>query len=160
MKKFVFFLFLILFPCIVNASSAYIKNFEVLNGKLSIPFQEKNNIYTIYLNEGANTLEYIYELEDENASVEILNQEYIEGIENVATIKVIDEQTKETQMYTFYLEKEKTQSVSLDLTNVKALEPQKEIPYLKEITIGICSILIFFFFRLLIWNFYKKNKHR
>lgn len=128
-----------------------------MNGRLSIPFQQKNNIYTIYLNDGANTLEYVYELEDENSKIEILNQEYIEGIENIFTIKVTDEETKDIQIYTFYLEKEKTQSVNLDLSNIKALEQKKEIPHLKEITIVICSIFILILFKFFIWNFYKKR---
>ena len=92
-------------PFNTSASSAYIKSFEVSNGNLSIPFNEKNNIYTIYLNEGTTSLEYTYELEDEKASVEITGEEYQEGIENIMTIKVVDEETKESQSYIFYMEK-------------------------------------------------------
>lgn len=147
-------------PFKVFASSAYLKSFEVINGTLSIPFNEKNNVYTIYLNEGVTSLEYTYELENENANVEITGENIEEGKENIMTIKIIENDTKETQNYVFYLEPIKTKSVNLDLSNVKALDTQKEIPHLKEITISICSVIIFILFKLLILNFFKKRKNQ
>lgn len=157
MKKAIFFLFLLFLPSIVSASS-YLTSFEVLNGTLSIPFTEKNNIYTVYLNDAASSLEYEYTLDNPESEVEIIGNEYNQNEENVMILKVKEKETSETETYTFYLEKEETSTVGMSLNDNTALETTKEIPHLKEIVIGICSILILLLFKLLIINFWKKNK--
>ncbi len=158
MKKFIF-LFLFLMPMVVNASSNYIKEFEVLNGTLSIPFNEKNNIYTIVLNEEATSAIYNYKLEDDTASIEVLGNEYHENEENIMILKITDSKTKESQSYTFYLEKEKKSTVSFNLANETKAE-KKEIPHLKEIIITICGLIILILFKLLILNFFQKKDQR
>lgn len=162
MKKVLLFFFCLFLPIFVSASGGYIKEFNVENGKISIPFNEKNNLYTIMLNEEADKVESSYKLEIDSDQVEVIGNAYKENQENIMILKVKDKNGIEQQTYTFYLEKESTQSVSLDLSNSNRLELQnhEEIPHLKEIVISICVIIIFILFKLLILNFFKKSKNK
>ena len=97
MKKFFFFLILLLFPIVVSAGS--IQNLEVKNGTLSRKFESNNNIYSVILYDGEQNPIFDYDLSNENCSVEI------EDTDNITQIHVtLDNNLKET--YTFYVEKE------------------------------------------------------
>ena len=158
LKKIVLFLLLLILPLKVSASS-YIQDFQVKNGTLTIPFNEKNNLYTIKLEENAQEVLFEYCLENEQSKVEIIGNNYKNQEENVMILKVIDEENNDSQSYTFYLEKEEDKSViAIPNDTLNNIENTKEIPYLKEIVIGICLALIVTLFKILIINFFKKSK--
>ena len=72
MRKVIFALFCFFSWEMVFASSTYLVSMEPMNGSLLTPFRSQNNVYTIRLNEEASKLEFQYEIEDKEASVEIL----------------------------------------------------------------------------------------
>lgn len=162
MKRFLFFLLLFFIPFHVSAESAYIKEFEVLNGHLSLPFNEQNNIYTIYLEEEAQKVEFTYSLEDEQSSIEIIDETWTEEKENIMIVKVKSKNELETQTYTFYLEKESNQAVVLDNTEFTTLNITKKerSPYLAPMVIISCIFTIFVLFYFLIIRYMKKIKRK
>jgi len=108
MKKFFFFLILLLFPIVVSAGS--IQNLEVKNGTLSRKFESNNNIYSVILYDGEQNPIFDYDLSNENCSVEI------EDTDNITQIHVtLDNNLKET--YTFYVEKEEDVPVFKEFSN-------------------------------------------
>lgn len=158
-KRFFFLIFILIFPLTVEASS-YLKDFQVKNGQLLSPFTEKNNIYTIKLEEDQTVVEFEYTKEDQT-KIEVIGNQYQDNQENVMIIKVMNEQTQESETYTFYLEKEKTSPSAFAFTEENKLEvTPKEIPYLKPMIITICSLLILIIFKLLILNFFKKDEKK
>lgn len=155
MKKFFFFCFLF-FPVQVLAGS--ITNLEVLNGTLSREFDSNNNVYSVVLNEGENTLKLDYVLEDQEALVTIEGNDYQVGEDNVAVLNVTNSDgTKES--YTFYLEKEETQAVFEEVSLMD--DPaEKEIAFL-EVYVGIgCFIVILILFKVIILGFSKKKRRK
>lgn len=159
MKKISVFFFFFLFPLLVSANSSYLKEFEVLNGTMSIPFQEKNNLYTILLNEGEEEVKFDYELSNSNQTLEVISNQYEKGKENVMILKVQDLKTLETQTYTFYLEREEEISVSNVFFDSTALEvPKERKGFVNQILIIVsCIFIIFLLFKFLIWDFLFKK---
>lgn len=160
MKYFFLFLSFLFVPVTVSAETAYLKEFNVANGILSIPFNEQNNIYTIYLAEDAKKVEFTYSLEDPESTIEIIDDSWEEEKENIMLVKVKSKNELESQVYTFYLEKEVTQSVALDTNMETSLNVTKRerSPYLIPI-IGILYILIVFsLFYILIIRYLKPRK--
>ena len=123
-----FFLFFLFFwiPINTSAKDSYLKEFEVLNGKLSIPFNEKNNIYTIYLEEEATKVEFSYTLEDPESNLEIIDDQWIENENNIMILKIKSQDALEIQTYTFYLEKEFDQTVGLENNEFTSLNITKK----------------------------------
>lgn len=136
------------------------KDIQISNGTLSIPFTEKNNIYTIYLNEGAEYVEFTYELSDGCTIEEISGETYQKNKENKMVIKIADQAKIETQEYIFYLEKESDTPVFQTgyLTNHDDM--QKEIPYLKPLVILICASIILGLFKIFVLNFGKEKRKK
>jgi len=132
----------------------------VTNGTLSIPFQQENNIYTIYLEEDAEKVEFQYQLEDDESTIEIIDNEYQSGRENVMMMKVTSKNGLESQHYTFYLEKEKDQASSFLTDQFTALNipAQKQSPLLAPCVILGCVAIILVLFYILIFRFLKKKK--
>lgn len=155
MKKFFFFCFLF-FPVQVLAGS--ITNLEVLNGTLSREFDSNNNVYSVVLNEGENTLKLDYLLEDQEALVTIEGNDYQVGEDNVAVLNVTNSDgTKES--YTFYLEKEEIQAV-FEEVNLMDEPAEKKIAFL-EVYVGIgCFIVILILFKVIILGFSKKKRRK
>ena len=155
MKKFFFFCFLF-FPVQVLAGS--ITNLEVLNGTLSREFDSNNNVYSVVLNEGENTLKLDYLLEDQEALVTIEGNDYQVGEDNVAVLNVTNSDgTKES--YTFYLEKEEIQAV-FEEVNLMDEPAEKKIAFLEVyVSIG-CFIVILILFKVIILGFSKKKRRK
>ncbi len=156
-----FFLFLF-FPLAVFADEVYLKNFEVINGSLSISFEPMNNIYTIYLEEEEDRVNFTYDLSKEGLQVSVLGEEYVEGRQNVMTISLADENEIGHQTYTFYLEKKSSEEVFMNDGNTFGLDisPEKEIPFLKLKVILICTILILVLFNYLVLRIFVKKKQK
>lgn len=152
-------LFLFFLTLNVNAASTSLTNFEVSNGVLLYPFSASNNVYTIRLEEDAEQVMFTYQLEDETAHIEIVDNIFEDNQENVMLLKITNEEQKESEVYTFYLEKEETAAtLNLDSTANTLTIPKKErspflVPILFLSCAGINSILFYF----LIVRFLKKS---
>lgn len=152
-------LFLFFLPLNVNAASTSLTNFEVSNGVLLYPFSASNNVYTIRLEEDAEQVMFTYQLEDETAHIEIVDNIFEDNQENVMLLKITNEEQKESEVYTFYLEKEEiAATLNLDSTANTLTIPKKErspflVPILFLSCAGINSILFYF----LIVRFLKKS---
>ncbi len=147
MKKFFFFLILLLFPIVVSAGS--IQNLEVKNGTLSRKFESNNNIYSVILYDGEQNPIFDYDLSNENCSVEI------EDTDNITQIHVtLDNNLKET--YTFYVEKEEDVPVFKEFSNdPKTI--QAKLPHL-EIYVGmVCLFVIVVLFKCIVLGFKKRK---
>ncbi|MCI8575034.1 MAG: cadherin-like beta sandwich domain-containing protein [Bacilli bacterium] len=152
-------LLLLIIPYNVNAASNYLSNLEVTNGTLLTVFNEKNNIYTIRLDEDAQNVIFTYELKDESARIEVIDNHYDEAKENIMIIKVTNEEGTETQTYTFYLEKEESIATTAieDATSTLTITKKERSPFLAPSVIIICALCIAILFYLLIIRFFKKK---
>ena len=129
---------------IVYADS--LKHFEVLNGKLSIPFDKTINRYTVYLAEGESTIKANYILQNEKNTVQI------DENDEVAIYSVFDNDQK-IEDYYFY------KKLSFDETlvfkeNINSQE-KEEIPNLHIYVIGVCSLIILILFKVIVIGFKK-----
>ena len=145
MKKIFFFL---LFLIVFNVNAETIKHFEVLNGKLSIPFDSKVNNYTVYLVDGETNIKANYNLLDESNTVEVEE-------DNEKAIYKVFKNGEELEEYTFYknLEEEKP------VFNEYAASPKQEkIKNLEFYVFGTCAFIIIILFKIIVLGFKKKHK--
>ncbi|MCI8467391.1 MAG: hypothetical protein HFI08_04305 [Bacilli bacterium] len=153
------FLLLLLIPYNVNATSSYLIDFQVTNGNLLTKFNEQNNLYTIKLEEEAETVEFTYKLKEDTSNIEIFDNHYEEDKENIMIIKVSNKEKTDYQTYTFYLEKEEsTMTTSIeDTTNTLTITKQERSPFLAPSVILVCTLCIAVLFYVLIIRFFKKK---
>ena len=156
MKKIFFFL-LSFFSFIPFVFADSIKNLEVVNGTLSREFESTNNVYSVILEDSADSLKVTYELNDPEAKVVFHNNEYIDDGENKMEMEI--ENTDGTkEIYTFYLEKEETTPVFNETVLTNNMSSQKEIPFLSwYVGIG-CFIVIALLFKIIVLGFKKRKK--
>lgn len=156
MKKIFFFLFSF-FSFIPFVFADSIKNLEVVNGTLSREFESTNNVYSVILEDSADSLKVTYELNDPEAKVVFHNNEYIDDGENKMEMEI--ENTDGTkEIYTFYLEKEETTPVFNETVLTNNMSSQKEIPFLSwYVGIG-CFIVIALLFKIIVLGFKKRKK--
>ena len=157
-KSLSIFCFFFLFLTTSNAS-ADMTAFEVLNGTLLVPFESKNNVYTILLNQGEDTVQFDYQLAS-GATIEIINPKYDPNkLENKMEIMITGEKKEEKQIYEFYLEQEEQAIPTFKSDQDLAFSPSKKerspylIPAILISYIFIISILFYF----LIIRFWKSK---
>ncbi len=148
----ILFLFLLLIP-INTYASAYITDFQVQNGQLSLPFQKENNLYTIYLEKGETKVDFTYQLEEEDAIVKVFENMDPSGEENELIMEVTKNEEKQT--YTFYVEKEEETPVFQEWEEQP--KPQRS-PYLMPCIIISSALCILTLFYLLIIRGYPNAK--
>ena len=146
MKKLFFFL-LLFFSFNVNAET--IKHFEVLNGKLSIPFDSKVNDYTVYLVEGETKIKANYNLIDEKNTVEIKE-------DNEKAVYTVFNNNEELEKYTFY--KNIVEDVPVFKESNNSKPEVKKIKYLEFYVFGTCAFIILILFKVIVLGFKKKHK--
>ena len=146
MKKLFFFLLLFLS---FNVNAETIKHFEVLNGKLSIPFDSKVNNYTVYLIDGETKIKANYNLIDEKNTVEIKE-------DNEKAIYTVFNNNEELEEYIFY------KNIKEDIPVFKEnVSPKKEIKKIKNLGLyvfGPCVLIIIILFKIIVLGFKKKHK--
>lgn len=146
MKKLFFFLCLLL---TFNVKAETIKHFEVLNGKLSIPFDSKVNNYTVYLIDGEDTIKANYNLIDENNTVQVKE-------DNEKAVYTVYQGDEQLEQYVFYKNLEEEVPVFSESINYQA-KPQK-IKNLEIYVFGSCALLIIILFKVIVLGFKKKHK--
>ncbi len=148
MKK-LFFFFLFLFIGIPTIQADSLKHFEVLNGKLSIPFDPKVNTYTVYLIANATNIEANYSLMDKNNEVKIEE-------DNEKAIYTVYNKEGKIEEYTFYKNLENTDEIPVFQEYV-ANDTDQTIPYLKYYVLGGCAFIILCLFKIIVIGFKKKS---
>ena len=146
MKKLFFFL---LFFLSFNVNAETIKHFEVLNGKLSIPFDSKVNDYTVYLVDGETKIKANYNLIDEKNTVEIKE-------DNEKAVYTVFNNNIELEKYTFY--KNIKEEIPVFNENINSKIEEKEIKNLALYVFGTCGIIIIILFKVIVLGFKKKHK--
>ena len=146
MKKLFFFLLLLI---TFNVNAETIKHFELLNGKLSIPFDSKVNYYTVYLVDGETKIKANYNLIDEDNTV------LIDEDNEKAVYKVFDNNVL-LEEYTFYKNMKEDTPVFNEIINPKPEE--KTIKHLGLYVFGTCGLIIIILFKVIVLGFKKKHK--
>lgn len=149
MKKIFFFFFCFFSFLSWNVQAETMKHFEVLNGKLSIPFDSKVNDYTVYLIDGATKIEANYSLLKDTYQVDI--QEDPEK-----TVYSIFEEGKVLEQYTFYKDQKESTPVFQEMSSVKSPKEVRN-PHLRIYVIGGCTLIILLLFKIIVLGF-KKQK--
>ena len=112
MKKILLIIaiFLINIPVVLAENSAYLSELSVGQGELSPSFDKNNNTYTIDIDDDETKLDINYTLEDDNATVEILDNDLITEKNHTVTIKISN--NEEIQIYKILVNKIKNESVA------------------------------------------------
>lgn len=140
--KKLFFLILLFFPVLVNASK--ISNLKVLNGTLSREFEPTNNLYSVDLNKGETHLKFDYTLEEAEDVVNMVQED------NKVLLKITSKDNSE-ETYVFYVNQEYSTPV---FKENKVKEGQtKEIPNLKYYVISIVFVIILILFKVIVLGF-------
>ena len=145
MKKIFFFLGLLL---AFNVEAETIKHFEVLNGKLSLPFDSKVNNYTVYLVDGETTIKANYNLIDESNTVVVSE-------DNEKAIYTVYNNDIELEKYTFYKNLDEEVPV---FNEVVSTPKQEKIKNLEIYVFGTCALIIIILFKIIVLGFKKKHK--
>ena len=145
MKKIFFFLGLLL---AFNVKAETIKHFEVLNGKLSLPFDSKVNNYTVYLVDGETTIKANYNLIDESNTVVVSE-------DNEKAIYTVYNNDIELEKYTFYKNLDEEVPV---FNEVVSTPKQEKIKNLEIYVFGTCALIIIILFKIIVLGFKKKHK--
>ena len=145
MKKIFFFLGLLL---AFNVKAETIKHFEVLNGKLSLPFDSKVNNYTVYLVDGETTIKANYNLIDESNTVVVSE-------DNEKAIYTVYNNDVELEKYTFYKNLDEEVPV---FNEVVSSPKQEKIKNLEIYVFGTCALIIIILFKIIVLGFKKKHK--
>ena len=145
MKKIFFFLGLLL---AFNVKAETIKHFEVLNGKLSLPFDSKVNNYTVYLVDGETTIKANYNLIDESNTVVVSE-------DNEKAIYTVYNNDVELEKYTFYKNLDEEVPV---FNEVVSTPKQEKIKNLEIYVFGTCALIIIILFKIIVLGFKKKHK--
>lgn len=149
MKKILFCLFS--FNFFINSynceASTYFKSFEILNGTMNMEYDKFSNEYTVYVDEEENYLDFVYELEDEEAAITIIGNDFFTNQNNLVTITIYSNGDKTS--YNFLVKKYSDQETMSTLNKEVALEYTKNNFHMESlITMVATLIVIFFFYKL------------
>lgn len=149
MKKLAFFLFLLCFPTFVLASDLKLNALEIKNGKLSLPFDSLNNLYTITLEEDVESVDFVYEVDNE-VEVHIENNENLQN-NSIVTLQLIHD--TDTIEYTFQILKEETEEMRPVFLEEKEEVPTNFMFQYKTMVIPLtCLILLLLSYKIIFYH--------
>ena len=92
--------------------------------------------------------------------LQVIDNKYDTNKENIMILKVWNEENKDSQTYTFYLEKEESiPTINLeDTSNTLNINKKERSPFLAPIIIFFCFATIGLLFYALILRFLKKDR--
>lgn len=162
MKKILLIIaiFLINVPVVLAENSAYLSELSVGQGELSPSFDKNNNTYTIDIDDDVTKLDINYTLEDDNSTVEILDNDLITEKNHTVTIKISN--NEEIQIYKILVNKIKNESVtSLNNNSINLKITKKRNMKFILIIIVISWLFLTLLLRRLMFGKLKfqKNKH-
>lgn len=152
MKKILFFLFVLFFPNFVLAEDILLKELNINNGELSLPFDSYNTEYTVTLDETEFHLDFLYVVDD-NVIVSINNNHDLENNSKV-TLTVLKD--KELLEYHFHILKPEKENIAVFKEQVNVENNSFMFKYKIYIIPAICLILIIICYKIL----FRKHKKR
>ena len=159
MKKILLIIaiFLINIPVVLAENSAYLSELSVGQGELSPSFDKNNNTYTIDIDDDVTKLDINYTLEDDNATVEILDNDLITEKNHTVTIKISN--NEEIQIYKILVNKIKNESVaSLNNNSINLKITKKRNMKYILIIIVISWLFLTLLLRRLMFGKFKVSK--
>ena len=159
MKKILLIIaiFLINIPVVIAENSAYLSELSVEQGELSPSFDKNNNTYTIDIDDDVTKLDINYTLEDDNATVEILDNDLITEKNHTVTIKISN--NEEIQIYKILVNKIKNESVaSLNNNSINLKITKKRNMKFILIIIVISWLFLTLLLRRLMFGKFKVSK--
>lgn len=159
MKKILLIIaiFLINIPVVLAENSAYLSELSVEQGELSPSFDKNNNTYTIDIDDDVTKLDINYTLEDDNATVEILDNDLITEKNHTVTIKISN--NEEIQIYKILVNKIKNESVaSLNNNSINLKITKKRNMKFILIIIVISWLFLTLLLRRLMFGKFKVSK--
>lgn len=159
MKKILLIIaiFLINIPVVLAENSAYLSELSVGQGELSPSFDKNNNTYTIDIDDDVTKLDINYTLEDDNATVEILDNDLITEKNHTVTIKISN--NEEIQIYKILVNKIKNESVaSLNNNSINLKITKKRNMKFILIIIVISWLFLTLLLRRLMFGKFKASK--
>lgn len=159
MKKILLIIaiFLINIPVVLAENNAYLSELSVEQGELSPSFDKNNNTYTIDIDDDVTKLDINYTLEDDNATVEILDNDLITEKNHTVTIKVSN--NEEIQIYKILVNKIKNESVaSLNNNSINLKITKKRNMKFILIIIVISWLFLTLLLRRLMFGKFKVSK--
>ena len=138
-------------------NNAYLSELSVEQGELSPSFDKNNNTYTIDIDDDVTKLDINYTLEDDNATVEILDNDLITEKNHTVTIKVSN--NEEIQIYKILVNKIKNESVaSLNNNSINLKITKKRNMKFILIIIVISWLFLTLLLRRLMFGKFKVSK--
>lgn len=123
-----------------------IEELKILNGSLSLEFDNLNSRYTVYLPIEENKIEFTYTLK-EGASAIIYSNE---NLKNNSEVIFHVSEGENSQDYLFAVYKEESNAVISNIDSATSLEVPKELEsYVAPSIASICFLLILFLFSYL-----------
>ncbi len=159
MKKILLIIaiFLINVPVVLAENSAYLSELSVGQGELSPSFDKNNNTYTIDIDDDVTKLDINYTLEDDNSTVEILDNDLITEKNHTVTIKISN--NEEIQIYKILVNKIKNESVaSLNNNSINLKITKKRNMKFILIIIVISWLFLTLLLRRLMFGKFKVSK--
>lgn len=159
MKKILLIIaiFLINIPVVLAENNAYLSELSVEQGELSPSFDKNNNTYTIDIDDDVTKLDINYTLEDDNATVEILDNDLITEKNHTVTIKISN--NEEIQIYKILVNKIKNESVaSLNNNSINLKITKKRNMKFILIIIVISWLFLTLLLRILMFGKFKVSK--
>lgn len=159
MKKILLIIaiFLINIPVVLAENSAYLSELSVGQGELSPSFDKNNNTYTIDIDDDVTKLDINYTLEDDNSTVEILDNDLITEKNHTVTIKISN--NEEIQIYKILVNKIKNESVaSLNNNSINLKITKKRNMKFILIIIVISWLFLTLLLRRLMFGKFKVSK--
>lgn len=159
MKKILLIIaiFLINIPVVLAENNAYLSELSVGQGELSPSFDKNNNTYTIDIDDDVTKLDINYTLEDDNATVEILDNDLITEKNHTVTIKISN--NEEIQIYKILVNKIKNESVaSLNNNSINLKITKKRNMKFILIIIVISWLFLTLLLRRLMFGKFKVSK--
>lgn len=159
MKKILLIIaiFLINIPVVLAENNAYLSELSVEQGELSPSFDKNNNTYTIDIDDDVTKLDINYTLEDDNATVEILDNDLITEKNHTVTIKISN--NEEIQIYKILVNKIKNESVaSLNNNSINLKITKKRNMKFILIIIVISWLFLTLLLRRLMFGKFKVSK--
>lgn len=153
MKKILVFFFILFLPKYVVAEDILLKELEIKNGELSLPFDAYNTEYTVSLEADIFQLDFSYQVEE--AITVAINNNF--DLENDSIVTLTVSQNGKKLDYHFHILKENSEVVSVFTTPKVEKEQNFMYLYKQYIIPIICFLLIFLCYKIIFFKHSSKK---
>lgn len=133
-------------------------NLEIKNGVLTPDFDIYNDVYSVFIEENVDVLDIIYELDENNISIQISGNENLNEGKKIVNIFVEDETIKKNIVLNIVRSNTKSTIGLQNYFDVLEIKKQEKMPeYIGPLIGAGCFLLIAITFTIL---FHKKRKKK